>query len=213
MKCKSAELIAGSDEVGKGDYFGYLVVACVCCEEERLRGIGVRDSKLLSEAQILRMSAEIKKRCACEIVSLSPKRYNQLHRETGGKYNLNEILGWMHAKAITEVLKKCRPSRVAVDKFGKEEFVLKNLGEETRAKTVFITNGGRDAAIAAASIVARAEFLRRHEQLSRKLGVPLPRGSTQVISFARELVKRHGANALEEFAKLHFSVTREVLRK
>jgi ribonuclease HIII len=200
-------LIAGSDEAGKGDYFGYIVVACVACEEVIISKLDVRDSKKLSEKRIWRLERDIKQGCIYSVTSISPKRYNQLHRDTGGKYNLNEILGWLHARAINKVLTKCKPTRVTVDKFGDETNVLRNIkGAEIR----FITSGEVDPSVAAASILARAEFLRKHESLSKRIGVKLPLGSAHVKDAAREVVEKHGMRGLAEVAKLHFRVTKRL---
>lgn len=203
-------MIAGSDEAGKGDYFGYIVVACVCCEENFLRKIGVRDSKTLSEKRISELESKIKENCGCAIVSISPQKYNELHRDSGGKYNLNEILGWMHSKAIKEILGKCSPERIVVDKFGKEENVLRNMDKELHQKIIFLTEGETDPAVAAASILARAEFLRKHSLLSRKFDMALPLGSTHVKDAGRELIRKHGKAILREVAKQHFKITAEL---
>ncbi|MEE8168880.1 MAG: ribonuclease HIII [Candidatus Hydrothermarchaeales archaeon] len=200
-------MIAGSDEAGKGDYFGYIAVACVACDEKTLKEMGVRDSKSLSSTQISRLEEEIKKRCIYSIVSVSPKRYNQLHKDSGGVYNLNQILGWMHAKAIKEILGQCTPKRIIVDKFGDEANVLKNI---EGVDISFLTSGESDRAVAAASILARAEFLRKHEALSRRLEMPLPRGSAHVKEAARKLIEKHGREILTEVAKVHFRITEEL---
>lgn len=200
-------LIAGSDEAGKGDYFGYIAVACVACDEEELVRLGVKDSKKLSDKRIERLEREIRSRCIYSVVSVSPKKYNTLHKDTGGRYNLNEILGWLHAQAIKEVLSKCKPERITVDKFGDESNVLRNI---QGANIRFITSGEADPAVAAASILARAEFLRKHELLSKKFGIALPLGSVQVRDAAIEIITKHGRGALGEVAKLHFKVTKEL---
>ncbi len=77
----------GTDEAGKGDYFGPLVVAGVYVDEQtasHLRTAGVRDSKLLSDTVILSLAEEIKLICRGKghMLSYSPERYNQLYRET-----------------------------------------------------------------------------------------------------------------------------------
>jgi ribonuclease HIII len=203
-------MIAGSDEAGKGDYFGYIAVACVCCEENFLRKIGARDSKTLSEKKIFELEKKIKENCSYSVISISPQKYNELHKDSGGKYNLNEILGWMHAKAIKEILDKGGVERILVDKFGKEENVLRNLDKELHEKIIFLTEGEKDPAVAAASILARAEFLRKHAALSKKVGMALPLGSTHVKDAGKQLIKKHGRAILREVAKLHFKITTEL---
>jgi ribonuclease HIII len=203
-------MIAGSDEAGKGDYFGYIVVACVCCKESILKEMSIRDSKSLSEKQIFRFEKKIKEKCVWKVFSLSPRRYNQLHKDTGGKYNLNQVLGWLHAKAIEEITKNCSPKRIIVDKFGKEDNVLRNLRKNIKKNIYFLTRGEEDAAVAAASILARAEFLRKHRYLSRKYGIEFPLGSAHVKEAAYRFIELYGKERLVEVAKVHFKITREL---
>jgi len=64
----------------------------------------------------------------------------------------------------------------------------------------------------AASILARAEFLRRLDQLGRQAGVRLPKGaSAQVEAVARALVKQRGPDILNTVAKTHFKTTQRVI--
>jgi len=202
-------MIIGSDEAGKGDYFGYIVVAAVCCESETLEKLGVRDSKSLSERRIFELEGKIKERCTFSVVSISPTRYNQLHRGSGGSYNLNQIMGWMHAKAINEAAKGKEATEIVIDKFGRDEDVTKHLDE--KIIPVFETHAESRASVAAASILARAEFLRKHKLLSRKAGFELPRGSVHVRDALEKLAAERGAERLGEFAKLHFKITKEVM--
>ena len=53
---------AGSDESGKGDFFGPLVVAAVACDEKsasRLFSLGVKDCKIVSDKDVLKLKDEI----------------------------------------------------------------------------------------------------------------------------------------------------------
>jgi ribonuclease HIII len=69
-----------------------------------------------------------------------------------------------------------------------------------------------EIAVAAASIIARSEFLRRLHDLGTKYGVTLPKGaSAAVIAAGKAFVQRHGADTLGHVAKLHFRTTESVL--
>jgi ribonuclease HIII len=69
-----------------------------------------------------------------------------------------------------------------------------------------------DLAVAAASILARHEFVARLSQLGKKFGVNLPKGaSTAVIEAGKDFVATHGAERLGEVAKLHFKTSQVVL--
>ena len=53
----------GSDESGKGDYFGPLVVACCYVDEsiaEELRTMGVKDCKQMSDKSVLAVGSKIR---------------------------------------------------------------------------------------------------------------------------------------------------------
>lgn len=67
-------------------------------------------------------------------------------------------------------------------------------------------------AVAAASIVARAEFLLRLKRLSEEIGTTLPKGASPAVELAgKMLVKKYGQERLGTVAKLHFKTTKAVL--
>ena len=69
-----------------------------------------------------------------------------------------------------------------------------------------------DAAVAAASILARDRFVGWLDKASETLGTTLPKGAgPQVITTARALVAAHGPDILREYAKVSFKTTRAVL--
>lgn len=75
-----------------------------------------------------------------------------------------------------------------------------------------MVRGEQDIAVAAASILARAEFLWRLEALSKEFGVDLPKGaSPAVVAAGKRFVERYGREALDKVAKLHFKTTHNVL--
>jgi len=68
----------GLDESGKGDYFGPQVIGAVFVDqqtEDRLKALGVRDSKLLTDNRMPAMAEEIKALCPHFVVPIEPKRY------------------------------------------------------------------------------------------------------------------------------------------
>ncbi len=66
--------------------------------------------------------------------------------------------------------------------------------------------------MAAASIVARAEFLLRLQRLSHEVGTTLPKGASPAVELAaRMIVKKHGQDRLGSVAKLHFKTTKNVI--
>lgn len=202
----------GSDESGKGDYFGPLVVAAAFVDAsaaEKLALEGVRDSKQMTYGAIKTAAARIHRRCPTEVVTVPPVRYNELYRDFG---NLNKLLAWMHARAIENLAAKCPGKLLIVDRFARGNVLSSALMERGSAmKLVEIPHGERDIAVAAASVVARFEFVKNLAALSERAGFTLPKGATSVIGAGRRLVDDLGRDRLGEFAKLHFKTTRAVV--
>ncbi len=201
----------GVDEAGKGDYFGYLVIAAVYVdsEEKELGALGVKDSKMLSDFSISRLAPKIKKLCEYDIVKISPEKYNALYKKFA---SLNRLLAWGHARAIENLLSKVECSRVITDKFGDENLVEEALMERGRKiKLEQKINAESDIAVAAASIIARDEFLKTLRKLGREVGMVLPKGATHVEQAASQLVKKNGKEILNYVAKVHFKTTKRVL--
>ncbi len=204
----------GSDESGKGDYFGSLVVAgCLVRPEDVvwLRETGIRDSKLASDVAIAMAEGIILNRLETAVVEHEPEEYGRLHRECK---NVNVILGRMHAEVIRRLscrAKGCR--RVLVDRFGSEEYVLRALGEDgTGLRVRQIPRAEKNPAVAAASFLARAQFVRSLARLSDRVGVDLiPGASAEVENVARKVFAVGGEPLLAQVAKMHFKTTERIV--
>lgn len=205
----------GTGESGKGDYFGPLVIGAVYVNaqmEIQLIKLGVKDSKLLSDTDILTLAEEIKKLCPHIIITISPKRYNEAYEKI---QNLNSLLAWGHARALESLLEKVSCNLAIADQFGNEAVLQKALMQKGRQlKLVQMPHAEVDIAVAAASILARAEFVQQIVWLSIKMGITLPRGASDpsIITVGREIVAKHGKEALTEVAKLHFSITEKIVQ-
>jgi ribonuclease HIII len=211
------EPVIGTDESGKGDYFGPLVVAAVLVRPEDvpiLRTLGVRDSKTVGDAEARRIAGELTSAypTRIEVVEVAPPRYNEVYDRFGR--NLNRLLAWCHARAIESVLEREPCERAISDKFGNERLILDALMEKGRA--LDLTQRVRaesHPAVAAASIVARARFLQRLDRLGREHGVKLRKGAgAPVDAVARDLFREGGIERLRDVAKLHFKTTQKAMR-
>jgi ribonuclease HIII len=211
----------GSDESGKGDYFGPLVACAVWVDERTLalvETLGVRDSKALSDAQNRRLAQEVRAVCGdrCAEVVVPPERYNQLYDQfrREGK-NLNALLAWGHARAIETVLERVQASNVIVDQFADARYIKERLTARATTQDLTIVQMPKaeaNLAVAAASVLARDRFLAWMERASREHGFTLPKGaSPEVEAAARRLVDSQGRDALARVAKLHFKTTAKVL--
>lgn len=206
----------GTDESGKGDYFGSLVVAgCLVgpTDVADLRALGVRDSKQASEVAIRAVAEQIRRRVPTAVVELDPVEYGRQHREYG---NVNRILGEAHARAIRELLRSTsgdlRARRVVVDRFGGEHYVEQALGSDRAGLTIVqVPRAEQNPAVAAASFLAREAFLDSLVRLSDECGVDLLPGASAAVEERARLVHQVGGMALlSRVAKVHFKTTERV---
>lgn len=204
----------GTDEAGKGDYLGPLVVAGVRVtgaeEDQKLRELGVRDSKDLSGARVGRIAAGIREVLGdrnLRVISLEPRVFEE--RREAADSNINRLLGELNCEIITELQDEVQ--LVIVDEFGVKarSYIAPCMPQgaclEVRPRAE------DDTAVAAASILARARYLEEMERLSRRVGFELPRGSSHVLEAARRVYQKRGDEGLAEVAKLSFSTTRQVV--
>lgn len=201
----------GTDESGKGDYFGPLVIAGVVVDESNfqfLKSIGVKDSKELSDSAIKKISSEIRSNHEIKfnVISIYPKKYNELYNRVG---NVNRILGWGHAKVIENLLEKHKVEEAISDKFGDEKYIYTSLQERGKNITLHqVTKAERYTAVAAASILARDKFNSWFKHEKEKLGFELPKGASENSeTAAKKLISKLGDHSPKDFVKLHFKNT------
>jgi len=213
--------IIGTDESGKGDYFGPLVSAGVYVDERSVKdliGCGIKDSKKLSDSKNLELARKVIKICKGRfaIIEISPEKYNDLYEQfKKEKKNLNTLLAWGHAKAIEEILSKVNCKTAIADQFADESFILGKLQEKgKKIKLIQMHKAEQNTAVAAASILARARFLEKLSKLSNEYKIDLPKGASQkVVENAKKVVDMYGEKTLRKVAKLHFKTTKAVLNK
>ena len=210
---KLAGPVCGSDESGKGDYFGPLAVAAVVVkpgQEETLRSAGVRDSKEMSDASILRAAVMVR-RLPHAVRVLSPVEYNARHE---AEKNVALFLATLHAEAIAGALRSAPAARVVIDQFTFAERLEEALRRAGVRLPVEIRPRAEDnPAVAAASVLARAEFLLGLKELGSEHGIELPKGAgPPVEAVARRIFEEGGRGALAAVAKIHFKTTLKVTR-
>ena len=203
----------GTDEAGKGDYFGPLVVAGarVLGKEEawELREIGARDSKTLSVPGARNLARRILESVGVEnrrVVVLRPREYEARRRAAG---DINKLLAEINVQIFGEL--GAGVELFVVDEFAKAArlYIEPRLPPEVRLEVR--PRAEDDVAVAAASVLARARYLEEMEALSAEVGFELPRGATHVIGSARRVVEERGEEGLAEVAKVHFGTTARVL--
>jgi len=208
---------AGLDESGKGDFFGPVIAATVIADKPAIDAwlkAGVKDSKRLADSQIVKLDALIRKTpgavaktCYCGM----PK-YNELMLRPGA--NLNRLLAWQHATALDQALNEKWVPWGLLDQFSEQPLTQRELAKKQvkQFELKMRPRAEEDPVVAAASVVARAEYVRVMQALSKRFGGPLQKGaSARVKEQAREILHKFGAQALGTFAKLHFRTAYEVV--
>ncbi len=197
----------GSDEAGKGDSFGGLVVSAVALNETDLLTIanaGVGDSKVLTDDRVRTLAPWIRDNFAYSEVILSPEQYNRRRFECGE--NVNRLLTLMHAKVQTDLYGKTGLRVSIVDRFSSAHPVTHKLKNELPGiKVVEVPKAEKFPSVAAASILARDSFLTMMQELSDHWAVSLPLGSGAPVPKAmRKFLRIHGPEKLDHVAKTHF---------
>jgi len=205
----------GVDESGKGDFFGPLCIAGVYINEKVVkawRDSGVRDSKnISSDKKISELAEMIRKTpgCVFDAVAIGNEAYNRLYVKMK---SVNTMLAWGHARVIENLLAKKHlmnppPVKAISDQFASSKSVvekaLMSLGKELQL--VQRHKAEEDLAVAAASILARDEFVKGLAKLEKQFKLDLPKGaSTAVDEAAKKFVTEQGAENLPKIAKMHF---------
>lgn len=206
-------LWCGSDESGKGDFFGPLVVAAVLVNKDiaaKLLKFGVRDSKELTDANIASLAKKIEALAPIHtVLALKPEMYNRRYEElkAQGK-NLNNLLSAGHVAALSQVLAADTNCKFAlVDRFAVNNTIEKDLhGSFPYVHVTQQPKAEADMAVAAASILARAKFVEIMQDLSTMAGVELPKGGgDQATACAKRIKETQGGEVLHKLVKEHFA--------
>ena len=204
----------GSDEVGTGDYFGPV---CVCASYvtqdnvDFLIKLGVRDSKQMSDADMLKIGPLLMERIPHSLLIVPPQKYNRVHESN----NLNAIKAKLHNQAYINLAKKIElPSFKIIDQFTPETSyyrylknepqIIRGIHFETKAEDKYLS-------VAVGSIISRYGFLKTWEEMEKKYNMTLPKGSGDKVDIvAQAFVERYGLERLGEIAKLHFKNTEKI---
>lgn len=192
-KEREFDFLLGSDEVGKGEWYGPLVTTCVALNPEdvlRFRKIGVRDSKLLNRKRLEILAHEIlNSGIVHKSVILMPEIYNKRYAEfrKEGK-SLNDFLAWSHVAAITDVLGYLPPlpmrTKIIIDKFDADKTDLRLKAAEVKRPNVEIvqsSKGDTEIPVSVASIVAKYTFEGRVSRLDTQYGIDLRNSRPETV--------------------------------
>ncbi|PAF19910.1 ribonuclease HIII [Terribacillus saccharophilus] len=204
----------GSDEAGTGDFFGPITVASVYVDKSQfalLKELGVKDSKLLKDDAIQRIAKDLMHvELPYSLLVMRNERYNQLQQRGWSQGKMKTM---MHHHAIQNLLAKIAPTQpegILIDQFQLPSTYIKHLAtedERLQQNVSFMTKAeSHSLAVAAASIISRASFVREMDKLSKKAGFTIPKGASAAVDQAAgRLIRTHGRQALPVFTKMHFA--------
>ena len=207
----------GSDEVGTGDYYGPIVVTASFVSKDNipfLTELGVRDSKKLSDEQILKIVPKIIKKIPYKTIMLSNKEYNDNY---GKNMNMNKIKAVLHNKVLTEMVKDNDYDYIVVDQFEPEKSYYNHLSDVPNPLKgiTFITKAeDKCLSVAVSSLISRYIFIKEMDKLGDKYGIFLPKGANYYVEdVGIKLVNKCGEKILHDIAKLNFSNTDRILKE
>ena len=205
----------GSDEVGTGDYFGPIVVTAAFVSEDKIKlleELGVKDSKKLTDLQILDIVPKFIKEIEYESIILSNKEYNEHYNQD---INMNKIKAILHNKVLYKMTSKIKNyDFIIVDQFA-EPYVYYNYLKENpnvvRNITFFTKGEDKHLSVACASLISRYIFINEFNKLSKSLNINLPKGAGDLVDQAgKQIVEKYGFDKLYEIAKLNFKNTEKI---
>jgi ribonuclease HIII len=205
----------GVDESGKGDFFGPLCIAGVYVNEAVINSwkeAGIRDSKnISSDKKISELAEKIRKTpgCVVDTVVVGNEAYNRLYEKMK---SVNTLLAWGHARVIENLMGKRYqmnppPVKAISDQFAASKSVIEKalMSQGKEIQLVQRHKAEEDIAVAAASILARDEFVKGIAKLESQFGMKFPKGAGELVDkAAKEFVETRGADELQKVSKLHF---------
>ncbi len=207
----------GSDEVGTGDFFGPIVVTATYVDKSNidfLLDLGVKDSKKMTDSDILKVVPEVIKKIPYNTFVLKNSDYNKSY---GSDMNMNKMKAVLHNKVLAMFSDKTKyPYEYAVvDQFENPKSYYNHLSE-AKYKVygiTFLTKAEDQClSVACASIISRYIFLKEMDKISKDIGLDLPKGAGDIVNqVGIEIVKKYGPDKLKEIAKLNFKNTEKIL--
>ena len=205
----------GSDEVGTGDYFGPIVVTAAYVSSENipfLEEIGVKDSKKLTDNDILNIVPKFIKQIPYESIILTNEEYNKFY---SSDINMNKIKALLHNKVLYKLSNTIKEYEyIIVDQFAESYIYFNYLKESSNIvrNITFLTKGeDKHLSVACASLISRYIFIKEFDKLSKSLGINLPKGASDLVDkTGKKIVDKFGFDKLKEIAKMNFKNTEKI---
>ena len=206
----------GSDEVGTGDYFGPIVVTASYVSKDDvdfLLELGVKDSKKMDDGQIMKVVPQIIKKIPYHTFILKNSEYNDYKMKN---MNMNQMKAILHNKVLYEMKSKGYSyDYIVVDQFEPPKSYFSHIYKSTKKVTdIFFLTKAEDQclSVACSSLISRYIFLKEMDELSKSVGMNLPKGANPLVDeVGIQFVKKYGKEKLKDVAKLNFKNTEKIL--
>ncbi len=170
-------LICGIDEAARGPLIGSMFIVGTMFEEkslQKLKELGVKDSKLLKHSKRIELEKEIKKIAEkIKIIEVKPKEIDEAVESESG-LNLN----WLEALKQAEIINELKPDRAVIDCPSTNleaytAYLKKHIKKDVLSKLHLVVEHKADfnfLECASASIIAKCERESYIEKLHRQYG-------------------------------------------
>ena len=206
----------GSDEVGTGDYFGPIVVTATYVSKgniDFLLDLGVKDSKKMTDMQIIKIVPEIIKKIPYKTFILNNTDYNKYKQDN---FNMNKMKAILHNKVLYEMKSKgYEYDYIVVDQFENPKSYFSHIKDSNKkVNDIFFLTKAEDQclSVACASMISRYIFLKEMKKLSNELGMELPKGANPMVDeVGKKIVNKYGKEKLASIAKINFKNTDRII--
>ena len=210
VEMNAMQSFIGTDEVGTGDFFGGIVVAGAFVKKENItfvKQLGVKDSKELSDFKIMQIAPLLIEKIPHYFYILDNLRFNYL--TSVHKLNMNHIKSLLHNSVILNMKKIVSEyDGIIIDAFTSRANYINYLkNEKLVAKDVILEEKAENKylSVACASIIARYEFIKSLDELSKQIGFELPKGAGKPVDSAiKRIYSEKGLNGFKSIAKMNF---------
>ena len=170
-------IVCGIDDAGKGPVIGPMILAGVAVDEDnipKLKSIGVKDSKLLTQKQREKLCKEIIKIVKdYKIIKIYPEEIDKA--VLSNSTNLN----WLEGEKMAEIINSLKPDAVIVDcpsinKRAFSNFLLSKLKVNVNLQCEH--KAERYPEVAAASILAKCAREEEVKLIKNKIGIDFGSG-------------------------------------
>jgi len=190
-------LVAGVDDAGRGSVVGPLVIAGILVSNDRLeelQKIGVKDSKLLTSNQRLKLVDQVKRIAVKHsFVEVSPVEIDSVVTKGKKLFKLN----FLEAKTMAQVIERLKPDTAYIDA---SDTLADRFGKQVKSMVSFkvriVSEHGADkkyVVVGAASILAkvrRDDAIARLSRMYGDIGSGYP-NDQKTLNFLRGWLREH----------------------